>query len=112
AYWVSADMGHPYHVYTGLQDNDSWGGPGLTRSRIGIQNHGWYRLSGGDGFQTASDPTDLHVVYTESRDGNPFRPDLGTGRSQSVRPSAPPARGGAAQPAEGACVDGRIIAAG
>src|SRR5262249_35150340 len=26
AYVVTADMGHPYYVYTGLQDNGSWGG--------------------------------------------------------------------------------------
>ncbi len=25
AYWVSADMGHPYHVFAGFQDNDSVG---------------------------------------------------------------------------------------
>jgi photosystem II stability/assembly factor-like uncharacterized protein len=112
AYWVSADMGHPYHVYTGLQDNDSWGGPSATRSRTGIQNHDWFRISGGDGFQTAADPTDLHTIYSESQDGNTVRTDLRTGRSQSIRPSAPPGRGGAAQPAEGACVDGRIISAG
>lgn len=111
AYWVSADMGHPYRVYTGLQDNDSWGGPSATRSRIGIQNHDWFRLSGGDGFQTAADPATLGVVYTESQDGNPFRTDLRTGRQQGIRPSAPPARGGTA-PAEGACVDGRVAAAG
>jgi photosystem II stability/assembly factor-like uncharacterized protein len=111
AYWVSTDMGHPYHVYTGLQDNDSWGGPSATRGRIGIQNYDWFRISGGDGFQTAADPTDLNIIYSESQDGNPFRSDLRTGRSQSIRPSAPPGRGAAVQPAEGACVDGRIIAA-
>ncbi len=112
AYWVSADMGHPYRVFTGLQDNDSWGGPSATRSRIGIQNHDWFRLSGGDGFQTAADPAILGIVYTESQDGNPFRTDLRTGRQQGIRPSAPPARGGAPTLAEGACVDGRITTAG
>src|SRR5207249_4666611 len=51
AYWVSADMGHPYYVYTGLQDNDSWAGASATRGRIGITSHDWFHLSGGDGFQ-------------------------------------------------------------
>ncbi len=110
AYWVSADMGHPYYVYAGLQDNDSWGGPSATRSRIGISAHDWFHLTGGDGFQTAVDPTDFHTVYSESQDGSVNRTDLRTGRSQSIRPTAPPARGGNA-PAEG-CVDGRIVSAG
>ena len=66
AYWVTADMGHPYYVYTGLQDNDSWGGPSATRGRIGITRHDWFHLTGGDGFQTAVDPTDFHIVYSES----------------------------------------------
>lgn len=123
AYWVSADMGHPYYVYAGLQDNDSWGGPSMVRSRIGIQGSDWFHLGGGDGFQTAVDPTDFHVVYAESQGGNVQRFDLRTGRSQGIRPSAPPAgrgggsaggggRGNEAAPAPGSCVDGRIISAG
>jgi photosystem II stability/assembly factor-like uncharacterized protein len=119
AYWVSADMGHPYYVYAGLQDNDSWGGPSTTRSRIGIQNHDWFHLGGGDGFQTAVDPTDFHTVYVEQQDGNVSRFDLRSGKSQSIRPVAPSAgRGGGVTPAgspateEPSCVDGRIVAAG
>ena len=50
AYWVTADMGHPYYVYTGLQDNDSWGGPSATRGRIGITNKTGSASPGGDGF--------------------------------------------------------------
>ena len=30
-YWVTADMRRPYRVYTGLQDNGSWGGMSTTR---------------------------------------------------------------------------------
>ena len=116
AYWVSADMSHPYNVYFGLQDNDSWGGPSATRSRAGIQNHEWFRFSGGDGFQTAVNPNDPHIVYGESQEGNTSRIDLGTGRSQSIRPVAPPAagRGGATggANAEAGCVDGRITTPG
>jgi photosystem II stability/assembly factor-like uncharacterized protein len=116
AYWVSADMGHPYHVYFGLQDNDSWGGPSATRSRAGIPNHEWFRIGGGDGFQTAVSPRDPNVVYSESQEGNTSRADLATGRSQSIRPVAPaaPGRGAAAGGANAAptCVDGRITAPG
>jgi photosystem II stability/assembly factor-like uncharacterized protein len=116
AYWVTADMGHPYNVYFGLQDNDSWSGPSATRRRIGLQNHDWFRFGGGDGFQTAVDPTDMRIAYSESQEGNTSRVDLGTGRSQSIRPIPPPARAGAAGAAgavgEGTCVDGRITTPG
>jgi len=110
AYWVSADMGHPYDVYTGLQDNDSWGGPSATRGRIGITNKDWFHLTGGDGFQTAVDPTDFHIVYSSSQDGSVFRTDLRTGRSVSIRPTAGQARRADAD-SVGTCADGRIITA-
>ena len=90
AYWVSADMRHPYFVYTGLQDNGSWGGPSATRTTNGILNSDWFGIGGGDGFQTAVDHTDYNIVYTESQDGNTNRYDLrGTGRSGSIRPRGP-----------------------
>jgi photosystem II stability/assembly factor-like uncharacterized protein len=88
AYWVSADMRRPYYVYTGLQDNGSWGGPSATRSGNGILNSDWFGIGGGDGFQTAVDPTDYNIVYTESQDGNTNRYDLRRGGSQSIRPRA------------------------
>src|SRR6185369_9563331 len=110
AYWVSADMGHPYYVYTGLQDNDSWAGPSMVRSRTGIGGHTWFHLSGGDGFQTAVDPNDFRLIYSESQDGNTVRTDLRTGRSQSIRPVARGGGGGGASNA--ACVDGRITTPG
>jgi photosystem II stability/assembly factor-like uncharacterized protein len=90
AYWVSADMRRPYYVYTGLQDNGSWGGPSATRSTNGIMNSDWFGIGGGDGFQTAVDPTDFNIVYTESQDGNANRYDLRTGRGQTgIRPRPP-----------------------
>jgi len=88
AYWVSADMRRPYFVYAGLQDNGSWGGPSATRSANGILNSDWFGVGGGDGFQTAVDPTDYNIVYTESQDGNTNRYDLRNGRVQSIRPRA------------------------
>ena len=101
AYWVSADMRRPYYVYIGLQDNGSWGGPSATRSANGILNSDWFGIGGGDGFQTAVDPTDFNIVYTESQDGNTNRYDLRNGRVQSIRPRASAlgrgGRGGAAQ---------------
>ena len=112
AYLVTADMDRPYHVYAGLQDNDVWGGPSATRSRIGIRDGNWYRMSfenSGDGFQTAVDPTDKNTVYVEAQDGRTVRVDLRAGRTVSIRPVAPPAVEAASAPAPGSCVDGRII---
>ena len=112
AYWVSADMGHPYFVYVGFQDNDSWGGPSATRGRIGINAQDWFHLTGGDGFQTAVDPTDFNIIYSEQQDGNVQRTDLRAGRSTSIRPVAPPAAGARGAANNAPCVDGRIGAAG
>lgn len=112
AYWVTADMHRPYNVYSGLQDNDGWGGPSATRSRVGVRDSDWFRVSfenSGDGFQTAVDPTDRHTVYSEAQDGRTVRTDLRTGRTVSIRPVAPPAASPPAAPTPGSCVDGRII---
>ncbi len=110
AYWVSADMHRPYNVYAGLQDNDSWGGVSATRSRNGIRDHQWFRVGGGDGMQTAVDPSNRAMIFAESQDGNTQRTDLRTGLSKSIRPTAPPAgRGAGAAPAPGSCGDGRLI---
>jgi photosystem II stability/assembly factor-like uncharacterized protein len=88
-YWVSADMRRPYYVYVGLQDNGSWGGPSATRNNNGILNSDWFGIGGGDGFQTAVDPTDHNIVYTESQNGNTNRYDLRKNSSVSIRPRAP-----------------------
>ncbi len=119
AYAVTADMRHPYHVQFGLQDNNGWGGPSSKRGNVGIMNSDWYPLAGGDGFWTAADPNDHHIVYAESQDGNTSRYDLATGQQKSIRPvpmAAAPggaARGAAAAaPAAATCVDGRVGRAG
>ena len=110
AYWVSADMRRPYYVYVGLQDNGSWGGPSATRSANGIMNSDWFGIGGGDGFQTAVDPTDYNVVYTESQNGNTNRYDLRTGRVQSIRPrAAAPGRGGGRGQATGQPPGGNVL---
>src|SRR5688500_18082614 len=85
-YLVSADMRRPYYVYIVLQDNGSLGGPSATRNNNGILNSDWFGIGGGDGFQTAVDPTDHNIVYTESQNGNTARYDLRTGRQVSIRP--------------------------
>jgi hypothetical protein len=111
AYWVTADNHRPYNIFFGLQDNDSWSGPSATRTSAGIRDHSWFRYGGGDGFQTAVDPTNRFVVYSESQDGNTQRTDLRTGVRKSIRPVAPPLGTRAASPEAGSCVDGSIVVA-
>ena len=85
-YAITADMRKPYHVYGGLQDNGTWGGPSQTRSRWGIRNYHWYVIGGGDGFFAQVDPVDPNIVYSESQNGGLRRLDLSTGVSRSIRP--------------------------
>ena len=63
-YGVAVDMRKPFHVYGGLQDNGSWGGPSATQFADGIALNDWKRIPpGGDGFQAAADPNDLDTVF-------------------------------------------------
>jgi len=75
-YGVAVDSHSPYHVYGGLQDNGSWGGPVATPYPDGVTYSDWKRLLGGDGFQAAVDPTDPNMVYVESQYGNLSRVDM------------------------------------
>jgi photosystem II stability/assembly factor-like uncharacterized protein len=83
-YAASYDMGTPYRVCGGLQDNYSWCGPSR-KSSGSITNHDWFRLGGGDGFYTAQDPRDPDIVYSESQGGNMRRMDLRSGQSVNLQ---------------------------
>jgi photosystem II stability/assembly factor-like uncharacterized protein len=112
AYVVTADNERPYNVYTGLQDNNSWGGPSSKRGRGGITNMDWYGMCGGDGFYTAVNADHPNIVYCESQDGNTSRYDLNTGQTVSIRPSAGTGAAARGANANAACVDGRSPAGG
>jgi len=87
-YDVGFDMQEPYfHVYGGLQDNGTWGGPSGKRSG-GIYNSDWYRVNGSDGFFAVVDPTDAAIGYFESQNGGITRRDGRSGISTSIRPPA------------------------
>ncbi|HSD32643.1 MAG TPA: hypothetical protein VLB49_12080 [Gemmatimonadales bacterium] len=86
-YAASYDMGFPYRVCGGLQDNGSWCGPSRRRQGM-IDNSDWITIGGGDGFYTAQDPTDPNTVYSESQGGNMGRLNLTTGeRTPLQKPS-------------------------
>jgi hypothetical protein len=83
-YAISHDMGFPYRVCGGLQDNGSW--CAYSRRRQGdITNADWTTVGGGDGFVTAQDPTDPNVIYVESQGGNMSRLNFATGERTSLQ---------------------------
>jgi photosystem II stability/assembly factor-like uncharacterized protein len=98
SYHVSADMRHPYHVCTGMQDNGSWCGPSSVRNdelrEGGMRAWLWTRTGGGDGFQNQIDPTDYNVFYTSSQNAGVARYNFTTGELKSLRPNTGGGRGG------------------
>ncbi len=85
-YAIGVDMQKPYHVYGGLQDNGTWGGPNRSRGGSGVGKFDWYRVGGGDGFYVQPDPTDHNIVYGESQFGVIYRVNKKTGERRSIRP--------------------------
>jgi photosystem II stability/assembly factor-like uncharacterized protein len=85
-YTVSVDMQQPYHVYGGLQDNGSFGGPNRSRNPSGVQVWDWYRVGGGDGFYVCIDPTNPEVIISESQFGFISRMHRSTGERRGIRP--------------------------
>ena len=90
-YRVNVDMGTPYRICGGLQDNVNWVGPSETPSKEGILNTDWINIGGGDGFYCVFDSENPSLVYSESQGGDIFRFDLATGQLKGLRPE--PAEG-------------------
>ena len=76
----------PYHVYGGLQDNGSWGGPSNTLRPSGPTNADCHSSKAA----TASSAGSIRTIPTSSirrvKDGNMFRRNLRTGEGKSSRP--------------------------
>jgi photosystem II stability/assembly factor-like uncharacterized protein len=90
-YRIGVDMGTPYRICGGLQDNLNWVGPSRTRTKEGILNSDWINIGGGDGFYCVFDPDNPGLVYTESQAGYVHRMDLSNGQTKDLRPE--PAEG-------------------
>jgi photosystem II stability/assembly factor-like uncharacterized protein len=85
-YNVTVDMQQPYHIYGGMQDNASWGGPSSVRDRQGIANEHWYQMLACDGMFTVVDPTDGDTVYTNCQNGRIVRYNRKTGERKMIMP--------------------------
>jgi photosystem II stability/assembly factor-like uncharacterized protein len=85
-YHVAIDTRADYHVYGGLQDNGSWGGPSRLRTFTGPVNEDWISIGGGDGFRCQVDPNDPDQIYYTSQNGAMGRRNLRTGETGAIRP--------------------------
>ncbi len=86
-YKVGLDNELPfYNVYGGTQDNNTVGGPKQTSTVHGIVNADWFITVGGDGFQTAVDPKDPNIVYSQSQNGVLSRYDKRNGEAIDIQP--------------------------
>ena len=90
-YRVNVDMGSPYRICGGLQDNESWITPSAVWSKDGITNGAGFNISGGDGAYCAFDAENPNLVYAESQNGTLFRIDLTNGFTKDLQPA--PAEG-------------------
>ena len=88
-YDVDLDLADPYHVYGGLQDNNSYRGPSRTRRYQGIMNRDWQVLDYGDGMYAETDWGDLGTVYVTSQNAGIVRVNLATGDRKALKPFPP-----------------------
>lgn len=86
-YRVAVDGDWPfYNIYGGTQDNNSLGGPSQTVNARGIINEDWFVTNGGDGFESAIDPEENHIVYAQAQYGWLVRFDKRTGEKTPIQP--------------------------
>jgi photosystem II stability/assembly factor-like uncharacterized protein len=87
-YAVGVDMDDPYNVYGGMQDHDSWKGPGnAPMGRITLEN--WVTVGPGDGMYNVVDPTDSRWVYNTRELNQMGRMDQRTGIRTPIAPRRP-----------------------
>ena len=87
-YAIGVDMEHPYNVYAGLQDHESWKGPSNSWSGS-ITLDDWVTVGTGDGMYNQVDPNDSRWLYNTSQFGDHYRLDQKSGTRTSIVPRRP-----------------------
>ena len=91
-YTISIDSHDSNIIYGGTQDNSSLYGPldnDNERNRNDPWNFVWLdRWSGGDGFETFSDPVNPDIVFFESQGGGMVRKNRKTNESVWIQPKS------------------------
>ncbi|MGH9394778.1 MAG: VPS10 domain-containing protein, partial [Terriglobales bacterium] len=82
-YMVSASNEPAYNLCGGLQDNSAWCGPSSGNSTMN-----WNAVVGGDGEYAVVAPSDPHIVYADSQNGEAERLDTRTGLARDIKPYA------------------------
>ena len=86
-YKVTVDYDEPfYNIYGGTQDNNTQGGPSRTDNVHGIRNSDWFVTVFADGHQSAADPTNPDIIYSQWQQGNLVRYDRTTGEIIYIQP--------------------------
>ncbi|MCH2230609.1 MAG: glycosyl hydrolase [Crocinitomicaceae bacterium] len=86
-YKVATDNDTPfYNIYGGTQDNNSMGGPSASINNAGILNSDWFITNGGDGFESAIDPTNPNIAYAQAQYGWLVRYDKTSGERTPIQP--------------------------
>ena len=89
-YKVTVDNDYPfYNVFGGTQDNASLGAPHRTTNTSGIQNSDWLFTQFGDGFETAIDPKNPNIIYSQYQYGGLARYDKQSGERVQMQPVSP-----------------------
>ncbi len=71
-YHVAVGGGLFYQVCGGLQDNNSWCGPGVSKDPAGISSRSWYGFNGDDGIYGMPAADDPNLIYNEGQNGAYF----------------------------------------
>jgi photosystem II stability/assembly factor-like uncharacterized protein len=69
-YHVAYDLGNPYHLCGGLQDNGSWCVPSRTGDNRGVLEHDWTHVASGDGTWVVPNPRDPRTIWASSGGGD------------------------------------------
>jgi photosystem II stability/assembly factor-like uncharacterized protein len=69
-YHVAYDLGEPYLLCGGLQDNGSWCVPSRTGDDRGVLERDWTRIASGDGTWVVPNPRDHRTIWSASGGGD------------------------------------------